>query len=123
MNAPTPKYDRKEIGSATVRIPSGTGMPDPWTSPSIPTLPPRSPRNVFIKGFQAWPQKGGPFPAVLMIHGEGHVAVLGQPIGEVPGSGVGPTTRGDEHGGNGPPFWGQAWKPLMNTFLATLVGA
>ena len=29
MNAPAPKYDRKEIGSATVRIPSGTGMPDP----------------------------------------------------------------------------------------------
>src|SRR5206468_3521438 len=25
--------------------------------------------------------------------------------------------------GYGPPFWGQAWKPLMNTCLATLVGA
>src|SRR5207247_10339799 len=68
MNAPAPKYDRKEIGSATVRIPSGTGMPDPLDVAVDPYAPTKVAKQVFIKGFQAWPQKGGPYPAVLILH-------------------------------------------------------
>ncbi|TLY40338.1 MAG: dienelactone hydrolase family protein [Nitrospirae bacterium] len=68
MNAPAPTYDRKEIGSATVRIPSGTGMPDPMDVAIDPYAPTKVAKHVFIKGFQAWPQKGGPYPAVLILH-------------------------------------------------------
>ena len=68
MNAPAPKYDRKEIGSATVRIPSGTGMPDPLDVAIDPYAPTKVAKHVFIKGFQAWPQKGGPYPAVIILH-------------------------------------------------------
>ncbi|TLY25125.1 MAG: dienelactone hydrolase family protein [Nitrospirae bacterium] len=68
MNTPPPKYDRKEIGSATVRIPSGTGMPDPMDVAIDPYAPTKVAKHVFIKGFQAWPQKGGPYPAVLILH-------------------------------------------------------
>src|SRR5206468_3401900 len=101
MNAPVPKYDRKEIGSATVRIPSGTGMPDPLDVAIDPYAPTKVAKQVLIKGFQAWPQKGGPYPAVLILHEWWGISTAGY----------------------GPPFWGQAWKPLMNTCLATLVGA
>jgi carboxymethylenebutenolidase len=68
MIAPSPKYDRKEIGSAMVRIPSGTGMPDPLDVAVDPYAPTKVAKQVFIKGFQAWPQKGGPYPAVLILH-------------------------------------------------------
>src|SRR2546426_12570950 len=68
MDVPAPKYDRKEIGSATVRIPSGTGMPDPLDVAVDPYAPTKVAKQVFIKGFQAWPQKAGPFPAVLILH-------------------------------------------------------
>src|SRR5437879_6707361 len=68
MNAPAPKYDRKEIGSATVQIPSGTGMPDPLDVAVDPYAPTRRAHGIKIKAFQAWPQKGGPFPAVLLLH-------------------------------------------------------
>src|SRR5206468_10816115 len=68
MNAPAPKYDRKGIGSATVRIPGGTGMPDPLDVAVDPYAPTKVAKQVFIKGFQAWPQKGGPYPAVLILH-------------------------------------------------------
>src|SRR2546421_6925593 len=68
MNAPAPTFDRKEIGSATVRIPSGTGMPDPMDVAIDPYAPTKVAKHVFIKGFQAWPQKGGPYPAVIILH-------------------------------------------------------
>ncbi len=68
MDVPAPKYGRKEIGSATVRIPSGTGMPDPLDVAVDPYAPTKVAKQVFIKGFQAWPQKAGPFPAVLILH-------------------------------------------------------
>src|SRR2546428_3679378 len=68
MSAPAPTFDRKEIGSATVRIPSGTGMPDPMDVAIDPYAPTKVAKHVFIKGFQAWPQKGGPYPAVIILH-------------------------------------------------------
>ena len=68
MNAPAPKYARTEIGAATVRIPSGTGMPDPLDVAIDPYAPTKVAKNVFIKGFQAWPQKEGSFPAVIILH-------------------------------------------------------
>jgi carboxymethylenebutenolidase len=68
MDAPAPKYDRKEIGAAAVRIPSGTGMPDPLDVAIDPYAPTKVAKKVFIKGFHAWPQKGGPYPAVLILH-------------------------------------------------------
>ncbi len=65
--APQPKYDRKDVGSSAVRIPVA-GMPDPLDVATDPYAPTKAAKHVFIRGFQAWPQKGGPFPAVILLH-------------------------------------------------------
>ncbi len=67
MAAPQPQYDRKDIGSSAIRIPA-TGMPDTLDVAVDPYAPTRAAKQVFIRGFQAWPQQGGPFPAVILLH-------------------------------------------------------
>ena len=67
MTTPPPKYDRKDISSSAIRIPAG-GMPDILDIAVDPYAPTKTAKNVFIRGFQAWPQKGGPFPAVILLH-------------------------------------------------------
>lgn len=67
MTTPQPKYDRNDIGSAAVRIPAA-GMPDLLDVAVDPYVPTKTSKQVFIRGFQAWPQKGGPFPAVILLH-------------------------------------------------------
>src|SRR5205085_1693414 len=67
MAAPQPKYDRKELGSSAVRIPA-SGMPDILDVAVDPYAPTKTAKQVFIRGFQAWPEKGGPFPAVILLH-------------------------------------------------------
>ncbi len=67
MTVPQPKYDRKDIGSSAVRIPAA-GMPDILDVAIDPYAPTKTAKQVFIRGFQAWPQKGGPFPAVILLH-------------------------------------------------------
>jgi len=67
MAPPQPKYDRKDIGSSAVRIPAA-GMPDILDVATDPYAPTKTAKQVFIRGFQAWPQKGGPFPAVILLH-------------------------------------------------------
>lgn len=67
MTPPQPKYDRKDIGSSAVRIPAA-GMPDILDVATDPYAPTKTAKQVFIRGFQAWPQKGGPFPAVILLH-------------------------------------------------------
>jgi carboxymethylenebutenolidase len=68
MPAISSKFERKDLGSANVQIPSGTGMPDPLDVAVDPYAPTRRAHGIKIKAFQAWPQKGGPFPAVLLLH-------------------------------------------------------
>jgi len=67
MTALQPKYDRKDIGSSAVRIPLGS-MPDTLDMAVDPYASTKTARQTFLKGFQAWPQKGGPFPAVIILH-------------------------------------------------------
>ena len=67
MPAPQPKYDRTDIGSAAVRIPAA-GMPDLLDAAIDPYAPTKTSKQSFIRGFQAWPQTGGPFPAVILLH-------------------------------------------------------
>ncbi len=67
MTPPKPKYDRKDIGSSAVRIPAG-GMPDILDGAVDPYATTKTTKQVFIRGFQAWPQKDGPFPAVILLH-------------------------------------------------------
>ena len=67
MTPPQPKYDRKEVGSTAVRIPAA-GMPDSLDDATNPYAKTRSAKQSFIRGFQAWPQKDGPFPAVILLH-------------------------------------------------------
>jgi carboxymethylenebutenolidase len=43
-------------------------MPDVLDVAVDPYAPTKTAKQVFIKGFQAWPQKGGPFPAVIILH-------------------------------------------------------
>lgn len=66
--APPPKFTRKDIGSANVRFPSGTGMPDPMDVAVDPYEATKRAKGITIKAFQAWPQKSGPFPAVIILH-------------------------------------------------------
>ena len=68
MNASAVKFERKDIGSANVQFPSGTGMPDPMDVGVDPYAPTKRTLGIKIKGFQAWPQKPGPFPAVIILH-------------------------------------------------------
>ena len=68
MSAPAVKFERKDIGSANVQFPSGTGMPDPMDIGVDPYAPTKRTQGIKIKGFQAWPQKSGPFPAVIILH-------------------------------------------------------
>lgn len=68
MNAPPPKFDRKDIGSASIRFPTSTGMPDPLDVAIDPYASTKVSKQVYVKGFQAWPQKDGPFPAVIILH-------------------------------------------------------
>jgi carboxymethylenebutenolidase len=68
MRAVSSKFERKDLGSANVQIPSGTGMPDPLDIAVDPYAPTKRTQGIKIKGFQAWPQKGGPFPAVILLH-------------------------------------------------------
>ncbi|HEV8242790.1 MAG TPA: dienelactone hydrolase family protein [Nitrospirales bacterium] len=62
------RFDRKDIGSANVRFPAGTGMPDPLDVAIDPYAKTKVAKQVYVKGFQAWPQTGGPFPAVIILH-------------------------------------------------------
>lgn len=66
--AAPPRYTRKEIGSATVRFPTGTGMPDPLDVAVDPYAPTKKTQGTYVKGFQAWPQRDEPFPAVIILH-------------------------------------------------------
>ena len=68
MPAPPPKFERKDIGSANVRFPTGTGMPDPLDRAVDPYEPTKRSRGLTVKAFQAWPQKQSPFPAVIILH-------------------------------------------------------
>jgi carboxymethylenebutenolidase len=67
INAPSPKFERKDLGSATLRFPT-TGMPDPLDVAVDPYEPTKRAKVVTVKAFQAWPQTPGPFPAVLILH-------------------------------------------------------
>ncbi len=62
------KVERKDIGSASVRFPSGSSMPDPLDMAVDPYEPTKRAKGISIKAFQAWPQKSGPFPAVIILH-------------------------------------------------------
>jgi carboxymethylenebutenolidase len=66
--AAPPRYTRKEIGSASVRFPTGTGMPDPLDVAVDPYAPTKKTQGTYVKGFQAWPQRDEPFPAVVILH-------------------------------------------------------
>ena len=68
MNAPPPQFDRKDIGSANVRFPSGTSMPDPLDIAVDPYEPTKRGKGMTVRALQAWPQKSGPFPAVIILH-------------------------------------------------------
>jgi carboxymethylenebutenolidase len=68
MTTPPPKFARTDIGSANVRFPTDTGMPDPLDKAVDPYEPTKRGKGLMIKGFQAWPQKPGPFPAVIILH-------------------------------------------------------
>jgi carboxymethylenebutenolidase len=68
MHAPAAKFGRQDIGSANVQFLSGIGMPDPLDVAVDPYAPTKRTQGIRIKGFQAWPQKGGPFPAVIILH-------------------------------------------------------
>jgi len=68
MTPPRPKFDRKDIGSANIRFPTSTGMPDPLDVAIDPYASTKVSKQVYVKGFQAWPQSGGPFPAVIILH-------------------------------------------------------
>jgi carboxymethylenebutenolidase len=65
--APSPKFERKDLGSTNVQFPS-SGMPDPLDVAVDPYAPTKKALGVKIRGFQAWPQKPGPFPAVILLH-------------------------------------------------------
>lgn len=43
-------------------------MPDPLDLAVDPYEPTKRGKGITIKGFQAWPQKPGPFPAVIILH-------------------------------------------------------
>jgi carboxymethylenebutenolidase len=63
-----PKFERRDLGSSNVQFPSGTGMPD-WMDVAVdPYAPTKKAVGVKIKAFQAWPQKSGSFPAVIILH-------------------------------------------------------
>ena len=68
MTAPSPKFERKDLGSANVQFPSGSGMPDPMDVGVDPYAPTKKAIGIKVKGFQAWPQKPGSYPAVLILH-------------------------------------------------------
>jgi carboxymethylenebutenolidase len=68
MGAPAVKFERKDIGSANVQFPSGANMPDPMDVGVDPYAPTKRTQGIKIRGFQAWPQKPGPFPAVIILH-------------------------------------------------------
>jgi carboxymethylenebutenolidase len=68
VTAPPPKFDRKEIGSANVQFPSGSVMLDPLDVAVDPYAPTKKAVGIKVKGFQAWPQKPGSYPAILILH-------------------------------------------------------
>ena len=68
MTASTVKFERKDIGSAAVQFPTGSAMPDPLDVAVDPYAPTKRTQGMKVRGFQAWPQKGGPFPAVIILH-------------------------------------------------------
>jgi carboxymethylenebutenolidase len=43
-------------------------MPDPLDQAVDPYEPTKRGKGLVIRGFQAWPQKGGPYPAVIIMH-------------------------------------------------------
>ena len=68
MRTPATKFQRQDIGSANVQFLSGTSMPDTVDVAVDPYAPTKRAQGIRIKGFQAWPQKRGPFPAVIILH-------------------------------------------------------
>ena len=68
MTAAIAKFERKDIGSAAVQFPTGESMPDPMDVAVDPYAPTKRTQGVKVTGFQAWPQKGGPFAAVIILH-------------------------------------------------------
>ncbi len=68
MNTTAPKFQRQDIGSANVRFPTGSSMPDPLDVAVDPYGGTKRTKGTNVKGFQAWPQKSGPFPGVLLLH-------------------------------------------------------
>src|SRR2546422_207884 len=68
MPASTVKFERKDIGSAAVQFPTGSAMPDPLDVAVDPYAPTKRTQALKVTGFQAWPKKGAPFPAVIILH-------------------------------------------------------
>src|SRR5438128_9891692 len=68
MNTTAPKFQRQDIGSANVRFRTGSSMPDPLDVAGDPYGGTKRTKGTNVKGFQAWPQKSGPFPGVLLLH-------------------------------------------------------
>lgn len=68
MPDPVRTFTAQEIGTGTVRFPSGAPIPTPSDLAVDPYAKTRVPKGVQVEGFQFWPQPKGTYPGILLLH-------------------------------------------------------
>lgn len=64
----TPRFAKDQVGTNTVRFPSGAPMPSVSDAAVDPYIKTRVPKEIQVEGLLFSPQDKGPFPGLILLH-------------------------------------------------------
>ncbi|MDA2911556.1 dienelactone hydrolase family protein [Nitrospiraceae bacterium AH_259_D15_M11_P09] len=68
MSDRVPPFSLEQIGTGTVRFPSGAPIPNISDASVDPYVQTRMPKGVQVEGLQFWPQAKGFYPGLVLLH-------------------------------------------------------
>lgn len=68
MSVRTIPFTPQQIGTGTVRFPSGAPIPTITDMAVDPYVATRIPKETQVEGIQFWPQVKGPYPGIVLLH-------------------------------------------------------